>query len=159
MEADETMRMTGADTMGKDISESIKRLNHLIGEIEAAYHESSLRLGVSDSVLRILYVICSTGDCCLLSEICRQTGLSKQTVNSALRKLESQGMIVLKAVDGKAKSVCLTGEGKALASRTALRLIAVENGIFSAWDSADVQNYLDLTETFLNDLKRQVKQL
>lgn len=69
----------------------LKRYNYLFGEIEAVYHEISLQMGLSDSVSRILYAICDEGDRCPLSLICRRTGLSKQTVNSALRRLEEEG--------------------------------------------------------------------
>ena len=145
--------------MKHESSKSLKRLNHLISEIDAVYHDPSLRLGISDSVSKILYTICNVGDRCLLSEICIQTGLSKQTVNSALRKLEQEQIIFLTPVDGKAKNVCLTKKGQELANRTALRLISIENDILDSWDEAEVQSYLDLTEKFLRDLKGKVMEL
>ena len=64
---------------------AIKRLNHLVGELEGAYHEASYLLGMSDSVSLVLYTLCTHGRSCPLHEICGQTGLSKQTVNSAVR--------------------------------------------------------------------------
>ena len=73
---------------------TLKRMNHLISEINAAYHDASLRLGISDSVCQILYTICNVGDRCLLSEICAQTGLSKQTINSALRLIAVENEIL-----------------------------------------------------------------
>ncbi len=75
--------------MNRLISRDMKRFNYLLGEMDAVYHEISLKLGMSDSAMIILYTICDIGDCCLLTEICRLSGLSKQTVNSALRKLEA----------------------------------------------------------------------
>ena len=86
-------------------SKNLKRYNHLLGEIDGAYHEASLKLGMSDSVSKILYTICNAGGSCLLNDICKQTGLSKQTVNSAIRNLEADEIIYLKAVNGKAKNV------------------------------------------------------
>ena len=142
-----------------DSANSLKRLNHLISEIDGVYHESSLKLGISDSVSRILYTICNVGDRCLLVEICRQTGLSKQTINSALRKLESEGIVYLEAVDGKAKEVCLTETGRQFASCTAMRIIKIENDIFDSWSEGDVQQYLELTERFLLCLREKVNSL
>lgn len=69
----------------------IRRFNHLLGELDAVYHDLSFRLGMSDSVSKILYTICDAGTSCPLHLICQRTGLSKQTVNSALRKLEREG--------------------------------------------------------------------
>ena len=72
---------------------ALKRFNHLIGELDAVYHDMSLRLGLSDSESKILYTVCNFGDSCLLADVCRLTGLSKQTVNSAVRKLEREGVL------------------------------------------------------------------
>lgn len=69
----------------------LKRYNHLLGELEAVYHDLSYQLGMSDSVSKILYTLCCEGGPCRISDICLCSGLSKQTVNSALRKLEAPG--------------------------------------------------------------------
>ena len=59
-------------------SRDMKRFNHLLGEIEAVYHEMALKFGQSDSVMNILYTICDYGESCPLQEICRRSGISKQ---------------------------------------------------------------------------------
>ena len=138
---------------------SLKRYNHLVGEIEAAYHEASLRMGISDSVSKILYTICNVGDSCLLHDICKQTGLSKQTVNSAIRKLEAGGIVVLQPAGRKSKKVCLTEAGERFAQNTAMRLIDMENSIFASWPEDDVQAYLELTGRFLACLQERVGRL
>ena len=51
------------------ISNAMKRYNHLLSEPDAAYHEMSYALGLSDSAMIILYTICDNGDCCPLKEI------------------------------------------------------------------------------------------
>lgn len=145
--------------MVRNSSKEMKRYNHLHSEIEATYHEASLKLGVSDSVSKILYAICSVGDKLLLNDVCRNTGLSKQTVNSAIRKLEEDGIVYLEAVDGKSKRVCLTEKGKSFSTNTAVRLIEIENAIFESWTEDDVQRYLELTERFLGSLKEEIKTL
>ena len=68
---------------------------YLAGEINALYHEAAVKTGVSDSVQNILYVICEKGDRCLQSEISKLTGISRQTINSAIHKLEKEGIITL----------------------------------------------------------------
>ena len=52
---------------------------YLSGEINALYHEAAVKMGVSDSVQNILYVICEKGTQCLQSEISKLTGISRQT--------------------------------------------------------------------------------
>ena len=104
----------------------LKRVNYLLSEINAVYREASSALGISDSVMQILYTICNYGDSCLLGDILRMTGLPKQTVNSALRKLEGEGVVYLRSAEKKKKSVHLTEQGKSLASTTVLRLMEME---------------------------------
>lgn len=137
----------------------LKRFNHLIGELDAVYHEMSLRLGLSDSESKILYTICNFGESALLTDVCRLTGLSKQTVNSAVRKLEREGVLYTEAADGRAKRLCLTEEGKRHAGSTALRILEMENEVFSSWPRGDVEQYLELTERFLLSLREKARQL
>jgi DNA-binding MarR family transcriptional regulator len=143
----------------EDTSKALKRCNYLFGEIDRVYHEISLKLGLSDSAMKILYTICDNGSRCLLQNVCRQSGLSKQTVNSALRKLETEGFVYLESVSSKNKRVCLTETGKRLGERTAGRLIEAENAIFASWSREDVEKYLSLTEMFLKDLENRAKNM
>ena len=77
--------------MSVQSSASLKRLNHLQCEMSVVYHEMSHLCGLSDSTMQILYTICNFGEeSCLLRDICHLTGLPKQTINSALRKLEDE---------------------------------------------------------------------
>ena len=94
------------------ISRELKRYNYLFGETNAAYHQMYLKVGLSDSAAMILYTILEHGDSCLLKNICRSTGLSKQTINSAIRKLEAEGIICLETSGTKNKMVCLTEAGR-----------------------------------------------
>lgn len=140
-------------------SKDLRRFNNLITEIDGVYHEMALKLGLSDSAMQILYTICNYGDNCLLQEICRQSGLSKQTINSALRKLEAEDIVYLEAAGSRNKKVILTEAGKALSQRTALKVIKAENEIFASWSREDMDKYLELTEDFLIAMREKVKQL
>ncbi len=140
-------------------SKDMKRFNHLLGEIEAVYHEMALKFGQSDSVMNILYTICDYGESCPLQEICRRSGISKQTINSGLRKLETEGIVYLEQAGARGKNVCLTEKGKALAEDTAIRVIEAENGILASWSKEDVEKYLELTECFLVAIKEKAKEI
>lgn len=138
-------------------SKENKRCNYLIGETNGVYHEMAVKMGLSDSAMSILYTICDRGESCLLKEICRQSGISKQTVNSAIRKLEQEGIVYLKSADSKNKYVCLTDRGKEFAQGTVIRLIKAENDIFASWPKEDVDRYLELTEKYLKDLREKAE--
>ena len=76
--------------MEKRICSKIHRINYLNAELNALYHHASLKLGLTDSAAMVLYTIYDNGENCLLSDIYKQSGVSKQTVNSAIRKLEKR---------------------------------------------------------------------
>lgn len=141
------------------VTKDIKRFNHLTSEIDAVYHEAALKLGLSDSAMLILYTICNYGDNCMLSDICHLSGTSKQTINSALRKLETEGLIYLENINGRKKSVHLTEKGKTVAEHTVVRLIRMENEVFDSWTETERTLYLDLTQRFLNEMKEKLSQL
>lgn len=150
--------LTGA-YMDTYLSEEMKHINYLTTEIDEAYHEAALKLGLSDSTMLVLYTVCNHGESCLVNDIIRLSGISKQTLNSALRKLENEDVIYLEAVGGKKKQVCLTDKGKTLVKGTVLRVIEIENAIFDSWTERERTLYVELTRKYLLDFKEKVKEL
>ncbi len=145
--------------MDINVSKELRRFNRLMGEINGTYHEASVKLGLSDSTVSVLYTLCSEGSPCALHEIVRQSGMSKQTINSAIRKLEVEGVIRLDATGGRGKNVHLTEQGRELARRTAVPLIELEDEIYTSWSREELQTYLELTGRFVAAIKEKVKQL
>lgn len=137
----------------------MKRFNYLTYEIDSAYHEAALKLGLSDSAMVILYTICNEGEECLLNDIIRLSGISKQTINSSLRKLEEEEIVYLASFQGRKKKVCLTEKGKGFVKNTVLRIIEIENDIFDSWPKKERDMYLDLTLRYLNEFKEKTKEL
>ena len=145
--------------MDVPISKELRRFNYLLGETDGVYHDAAVRMGLSDSVMRILYCLCCEGDPCPLRTIVRQSGASKQTINSALRRLEGEGAVRLEPGQGRGKNVRLTEKGRALAERTVLPLMRIEDEIYSSWSREDVLKNLELTERFLTALREKTRQL
>lgn len=139
------------------VNEQMQRFNLLTSEIDTAYHDAALKLGMSDSAMLVLYTLCSGGGECMLGDI--TSGASKQTINSALRKLESEGIVYLEAFEGRKKKVYLTEKGRQLARDTVLRVIDIENEIFASWSDEEKRVYVDLTQRYLADFKEKVKEL
>lgn len=127
---------------------------YLAGEINSLYHEAAVKTGVSDSVQNILYVICEKGDSCLQSEISKLTGISRQTINSAIRKLEKDEIVYLKQGQGRNTIVCLTEKGKQFASEKILPLFEIENRVWEEWTEEEQEQYLLLTQKYRDALKK-----
>ena len=145
--------------MGEYASAEMKRLNYLTSEIDGIYHKAALKFGLSDSELMILYSICNEGDSCLLHDICRYSGASRQTINLGLRKLEKAGRVTLEACGGKKKRVCLTEQGGELVRNTVVRVIQAENDILNSWPENEREIYLELTKKYLEAFRDKVKSI
>ena len=130
---------------------------YLAGEINALYHEAAVKMGISDSIQNILYVICERGDSCLQSEISKLTGISRQTINSAIRKLEKGEIVSRKQGVGRNTIVCLTDKGKQYASEKIDPLFAIENKIWNEWTAKEQEEYLTLTQKYRDALRKYLK--
>ena len=108
-------------------------------------------------IQNILYVICENGTSCLQSEISKLTGISRQTINSAIRKLEKEDIVYLKQGKGKNTIVCLTQKGEKYASEKIKPLLEIENMIWQEWTPEEQREYLRLTEKYRDALKKHLE--
>jgi len=98
------------------------------------YHAYAVRHGVSDSFLFLMYVFHEDGDGVTQAEIGQILNVPKQTVNSALKKMESDGLIYLNndGKDRKKKRVFLTETGKNIMRVLIEPLIMAENRAYES---------------------------
>ncbi|MDO5294806.1 MAG: MarR family transcriptional regulator [bacterium] len=137
-------------------SEDIKKFNYLVKETDALYHEYALSCNITDSVAEILYVISSIGEGCSQRDICRLSGSSKQTINSAIKKMEREGMLNLRPGHGRINTIYLTERGKNLAEEKIAPLIKMENEVLDSWSDKDRKELLRLTERYLVELRQKI---
>ena len=137
----------------------VHALNGLISETEGVYHDIAQGFGLSDSVMQVLYTaLCHGGSCTVRQLIC-YCGTSKQTVSSALRKMESEELITLQAVDGRQKRICLTEKGTLLARQTAGVELELEAAVLDSWGAEEAERFLEMNRRYLDDLRRGLKAL
>lgn len=145
--------------MTEFMTTELRRLNYLTSEINSAYHQAALKLGLSDSTMMVLYAACNNGGSCLVSDICKISGTSRQTLHSAIRRLEADGLIDLKADNGRKKRVCLTEKGMDTSKNGVVRLTELENDIMGSWTKEEQEQYLELTKRYLTALKEKIREL
>ena len=107
----------------------------LAGEINALYHEAAVKMGISDSVQNILYVLCEKGGKCQQSEISKLTGKGRNTI------------------------LCLTEKGEKFSSEKIGSLHEIENKIWNEWTVEEQQQYLTLTKKYRDGLKKYMETL
>lgn len=139
--------------------DDIRQINYLTSEMEALYHQSSIKLGITDSVSIVLYTIYDAGDGCPLSDVYKKSGISKQTVNSAIRGLEADEILYLVQHTGRSKRIHLTDKGKAFVQKTVARLHEAEVQAFDTWSEEEVSIYIRLMEKYAECFRRQIEKL
>lgn len=137
------------------VNEQMKHLNLLTSELDKAYHEAALKLGLSDSVMLILYTLCWCEGECLLGDL--TSSASKQTINSALRKLEADGIVRLETFRGRKKKVRLTDKGEQYVKDTVYPIIRIENEISDSWSGEEKNTYIELTRRYLEAFREKLK--
>lgn len=138
---------------------AINKINYMCFEVEALYHQASLKLGISDSVSIVLYTVYDIGERCLLSDIYKKTGISRQTVNSAIRSLETDGILYLEQHTGRSKRIVLTDKGKNFVERTIGKLRLAEIQAFEAWTKEEINTYIHLLEKYADCFRKQVEKM
>lgn len=133
--------------------------NILSSEINALYHEISLKMGISDSVQIVLYVLRENENRCLQSEIVKQSGVNKQTINSAVHRLLAEEIICLERGHGRSTIVALTETGTAYAKEKIDPILNIEREIFEEWTDQERRLYIELTERYCNSFRIKVNAL
>ena len=82
-----------------------QRLNKNYNELNGLYHDISMKLGLSDSESMVMYMLYDIQEPLTQSDIVKATGLSKQTLNSAIRKLEKENNVLKKENDIKQNTI------------------------------------------------------
>lgn len=142
--------------MGKGRDE-IKRFNYWSSEIDAFYHMVAAKAGLSDSAMDILYTICEKGDGCNQSDIYKPAGVSRQTINTAIHKLEKDGILFLKIGEGRNKTVFLTEKGKNLVRDKVKPLLDAEDNVMHSWTRQEREELIRLSKKYLEDIREEMK--
>ena len=145
--------------MSQDYRGLIHKINYLTSEMNGLYHQASLKLGITDTISIVLYAIYDAGGECLLGEIQKNSGISKQTIHSAIRSLVEEGMIQLTPYDGRSKKVSFTSKGQQYAEETVARLYQAEIAAFHSWSEEEVATCIRLMEKYNESFRREMEKL
>lgn len=128
-----------------DDREYLSKLNNIFKANDKIYRNAAGNLGLPDCTFWILYTLRDEGNITTQSEICSAIYLPKQTVNSAMKKLENDGYIqLLNTTDRRSKQVSLTPKGLALAEATVDKVITRETKALSGMTPDEKETFLRL---------------
>lgn len=133
-ETSETMRTEKEIKLPEEITfkEFFKEGNNIYKKNCAVYYKLASHYGLTETMFDILYFVRENKAGYTQAQICENLYLRKQTVNSALKKLEKEGYIYLAkdAGNGKNKTIHFTEKGEELARNTIDQVYEVEKRAF-----------------------------
>ena len=138
---------------------AFKEYYYLLAQIDSAYHEAAVKLGITDSELDILYSLSIHGSGCNQSIFYKETGTTKSTINSSVRKMEKAGILYLKPGSGRNTCVFLTQDGELLLKNTVHKIIQIENEIFESWSKDEQQMFMQLNRDFAKKFEEKIQDL
>lgn len=128
-------------------------------EVDEIYHYYAQKHNLSDAALWILYAVYDLKNGITQAEICNCWYFSRQTINTALKRLEEQGIIELVLIPGnrKSKGIALTLEGKQMAKRIIKPLRQAENQVFAAFSDEENRMFIEMSQKRCKLLSKLVK--
>ncbi|MCH5278820.1 MAG: MarR family transcriptional regulator [Christensenellaceae bacterium] len=146
--------------MENDVCVRLAEYNSIFKENDDIYHAAAKKLGLSACALWLLYILREKDHVYTQSEICERLFMPKQTINSALKKLEIDGFIELQiGSDRKTKRVVLTESGRRLAGRSADKLLEAERSAFSRMTNEEQDAFLRLFRRFTDLLRDEAERI
>ncbi|MBF4692309.1 MarR family winged helix-turn-helix transcriptional regulator [Fusibacter ferrireducens] len=135
--------------------------NQLFKELDQLYRNYAKDSGLSDTMFWILYFIQEQNEAYTQKELCDIWFYSKQTVNSALKNLESQNLIKLTPSPNnrKKKQIFLTPSGKELATKIIVPLMKAEESALSKMGEKSFDEFLRLTKEHINLLNIEMQKI
>lgn len=132
-------------------AESFHEFNRIYKETSDIYRRKAADYGLSESAFWILYSVREGIGRVTQSRICFEACLPKQTVNSALKKLEADGIIMLIPENGgRSKVIELTEKGTRLAESTVDNVINAEKSAMSALSDDEQHQLIGLTGRYFS---------
>lgn len=142
------------------IGTKLSEFNSIIKESDDIYRCAAKALGLPDCAFWILYTLRAETEPVTQRGICNTMYQPKQTVNSALKKLEQDGVIRLtEMADRRSKQVLLTDRGRSLAGQTVDRVIDAEQHALSCLTDQEQEAFLALFHKYTKLLKENMTAL
>lgn len=141
--------------------EFLRAYNVLYKETNAIYHQLAGYFGLSDTAFWLLYSLRETDRPLNQAELCSILCASKQTVNSALKSLEGEGLIRLESAPGdrRSKEVHLTEAGTARAEASVYRVLEIEEQAALRLSPEERLAILALERRHLEALRQEAERL
>ena len=131
-----------------------KRMNVL-------YHNYAKAVGISDAAFWLMYSLYEKGGPCTQTELCQVWFFTPQTINSALKSLEKQGLITLDFAPNsrRNKQFSFTETGEKLVQEKIMPLVQAEEKSFLRLDEQEREMLLTITQKHISILEEEINRI
>lgn len=121
------------------------------------YNSLESSFGYSRGVIMIIWTLSDFKHPCTQKEICADWCESKQTINSAAKKLEAEGIInIVPSPDNfREKLLVLTEKGNNLASKTVEKLLKAERAAFARLSDDEQDELIRISQKHYDFIKEE----
>ena len=126
-------------------------------QFDALYREAGIRFGMSDCTMWVLYFLISSDELITQQDLIEKMLFPKQTINSAVVKLEKEGYVNLHTIPtaGNRKIIMLTQKGRDLTNETVRRLLRAELLAVNNMGSERIYKFIKLYTELFEALKEE----
>lgn len=140
-----------------EVRKYILAYNQLLKECDTVYHTAAASSGVSDCAFWIMYALQDTEHVCTQSEIGDNAYMPRQTVNSALKKLERDGYLTLQRIEGRvSKTIHLTAQGHNFVQRYIAPVMAAEERACALFSDEERKDFLMTFRSLVDRLREEI---
>ena len=155
------MAQNGEDMQEIDVKTALKDIDKGYKDLDAMYHAYSKFCKLSDSEQWFIYSLWSHRSPCTQKDFCNDWFYSPQTINSALKSLEADGLIRLEFVPGskKNKNIVFTQAGEEFCRKYIDPLLNAEMKAFCALDKDEKRALISVNKKYNSLLRDEIGKL
>lgn len=142
-----------------DSSNRLTQYNKILKSSDEIYRRTAKSLGIPECTFWIYYTLRVETHPLTQSDIRKFLLQPKQTVNSALKNLESEGEIEFVPQTGRAKTIQLTSLGLERASKAVDGVIAAEREALGSLNDEEFLAFLQAFRKFNSVLREKIKSI
>jgi len=145
--------------MEYNISDKVRYLNSMLCEIDNMYQAMLLKNGLSDSEYVVLFSILELGEGCLQKDIANNGYINKKTTNSTIKKLEKNGLIVLRAGKYPNMHIFLTDDGKNYIRERIIPIVDIQTKVMESVPDSDFKNLENTYSKYVQIFKGEINKM
>lgn len=145
--------------MEKHLTDPLAVFNQVYKEMDEIYHLYAKQHRISDTALWLMYSLYQSETAYTQREFCSDWHYPPQTINSALKNFEKQGIIELQSIpdNQKNKLIVLTQKGKDWAENIISPLILAERRSFQGMKKEEREALLVLSKKYVDLLRSEIE--